>query len=37
MIEQAPPTYDVAGPGDKTIDLDEFNELVLEALEDHGD
>jgi 3-isopropylmalate dehydrogenase len=32
VLETAPPTYDVAGPEDKTIDLDEFNELVLEAL-----
>ncbi|MDA8435306.1 MAG: isocitrate/isopropylmalate family dehydrogenase [Actinomycetales bacterium] len=32
VIETAPPTYDLASPGADTIDLDEFNERVLEAL-----
>jgi 3-isopropylmalate dehydrogenase len=32
VITTQPPTYDLAGPGEKTIDLDEFNECVLNAL-----
>ncbi len=32
VIATQPPTYDLAGPDDKTIDLDEFNECVLNAL-----
>jgi 3-isopropylmalate dehydrogenase len=34
VIDTAPPTYDLAGPGAPTIDLDEFNERVLTALGD---
>lgn len=32
VLATAPPTYDLAPPGEPTIDLDEFNERVLEAL-----
>jgi isocitrate/isopropylmalate dehydrogenase len=32
VITTAPPTYDLAPPGAATIDLDEFNERVFEAL-----
>jgi 3-isopropylmalate dehydrogenase len=32
VLDTAPPTYDLAEPGDPTIDLDEFNERVLDAL-----
>ena len=32
VIDIAPPTYDLAAPGEPTIDLDEFNEQVLDAL-----
>ncbi len=32
VIDTARPTYDLAAPGEQTIDLDEFNEHVLEAL-----
>jgi 3-isopropylmalate dehydrogenase len=32
VIDTAPPTYDLAGPGQPTIDLDEFNERVLSTL-----
>jgi 3-isopropylmalate dehydrogenase len=32
VIDAAPPTYDLAAPGEPTIDLDEFNERVLNAL-----
>lgn len=32
VLASAPPTYDLAGPGEDTIDLDQFNERVLEAL-----
>lgn len=32
VIDTAPPTYDLAAPGEQTIDLDEFNERVLHAL-----
>ena len=34
VIAVRPPTYDLAAPGEPTIDLDQFNEHVLEALED---
>jgi 3-isopropylmalate dehydrogenase len=33
VIQEQPPTYDLARPGQATIDLDEFNELVLGALD----
>jgi 3-isopropylmalate dehydrogenase len=33
VIEQQPPTYDLARPGQDTIGLDDFNELVLDGLE----
>ncbi len=33
-LGEQPPTYDLAAPGQLTIDLDEFNEYVLQALED---
>jgi 3-isopropylmalate dehydrogenase len=32
VVDTAPPTYDLAAPGEQTIDLDEFNERVLHAL-----
>ena len=32
VIDTAPPTYDLARPGEPTTDLDEFNERVLQAL-----
>ena len=32
VVDTAPPTYDLAAPGEPTIDLDEFNELVLDAV-----
>lgn len=32
VIDTAPPTYDLAQPGEPTIDLDQFNERVLSAL-----
>jgi 3-isopropylmalate dehydrogenase len=32
VIDTAPPTYDLAAPGGPTIDLDEFNERVLNTL-----
>ncbi|HEU5266933.1 MAG TPA: isocitrate/isopropylmalate family dehydrogenase [Jatrophihabitans sp.] len=32
VIDTVPPTYDLAGPGARTIDLDQFNEHVLDAL-----
>jgi 3-isopropylmalate dehydrogenase len=32
VIETAPSTYDLAAPGEPTIDLDEFNERVLNTL-----
>lgn len=32
VIDTAPPTYDLARPGQPTIDLDEFNERVLSTL-----
>jgi len=32
VIDTAPPTYDLSRPGEPTIDLDEFNERVLQAL-----
>jgi 3-isopropylmalate dehydrogenase len=32
VLESAPPTYDLAGPGEPTIDLDQFNERMLDAL-----
>lgn len=36
VIDQAPPTYDLAAPGATTIDLDGFNERVLEQLGTSG-
>ena len=33
VIETAPPTYDLARGDQPTIDMDEFNERVLEALD----
>jgi 3-isopropylmalate dehydrogenase len=33
VIEGQSPTYDIAAPDQDTIDLDQFNELVFEALE----
>ena len=32
VIDTAPPTYDLARHGEQTIDLDQFNERVLQAL-----
>jgi len=32
VIDTAPPTYDLAHHGEQTIDLDQFNERVLQAL-----
>jgi 3-isopropylmalate dehydrogenase len=32
VLEEAAPTYDLARPGSPTVDLDEFNALVLSAL-----
>jgi 3-isopropylmalate dehydrogenase len=32
VIEEQPPTYDLASPGEETIGLDEFNDQVLAAL-----
>jgi 3-isopropylmalate dehydrogenase len=32
VIDTAPPTYDLVPPGGPTIDLDQFNERVLQAL-----
>ena len=32
VLDAGAPTYDLAGPGEPTLDLDEFNERVLEAL-----
>jgi 3-isopropylmalate dehydrogenase len=32
VIETAPPTYDLAAGGSSTIDLDQFNEQVLDSL-----
>jgi 3-isopropylmalate dehydrogenase len=32
VIDTAPPTYDLAAAGEPTIDLDQFNERVLDAL-----
>jgi len=32
VLDAGAPTYDLAGPGAATLDLDEFNERVLEAL-----
>ena len=32
VIDAAPPTYDLAQPGQSTIDLDEFNERIMHAL-----
>jgi 3-isopropylmalate dehydrogenase len=34
VVEGQPATYDLAAPGAPTIDLDQFNEHVLEALAD---
>ncbi|MGH9060939.1 MAG: hypothetical protein ACRDZY_15720, partial [Acidimicrobiales bacterium] len=32
VIDTVPPTYDLAADGEPTIDLDQFNEHVLDAL-----
>ena len=32
VLDHAAPTYDLAAPGTETIGLDEFNDLVLDAL-----
>ncbi|HVU92937.1 MAG TPA: isocitrate/isopropylmalate family dehydrogenase [Jatrophihabitans sp.] len=32
VLDAGAPTYDLAGPGEATLDLDEFNERVLDAL-----
>ncbi|MFG1702659.1 isocitrate/isopropylmalate family dehydrogenase [Nonomuraea sp. M3C6] len=32
VIDTAPPTYDLAAPGSATLDLDQFNVRVLDAL-----
>jgi 3-isopropylmalate dehydrogenase len=32
VVSTQPPTYDLAAPGKPTIDLDQFNECVLDAL-----
>lgn len=32
VLDTTPPTYDLAAPGEPTIDLDEFNEHVLGAV-----
>ena len=32
VLDAGAPTYDLAGPGETTLDLDEFNEYVLAAL-----
>jgi 3-isopropylmalate dehydrogenase len=32
VIDTAPPTYDLAAPGEPTIDMDQFNERVLAAI-----
>jgi hypothetical protein len=32
VIRDQPPTYDLARPGQETIGLDQFNELVLKEL-----
>jgi len=32
VLSSAPPTYDLAAAGQDTIDLDQFNERVLDAL-----
>ena len=34
VLDTAPPTYDLATPGEATIDLDQFNERMLAALAD---
>jgi 3-isopropylmalate dehydrogenase len=34
VIDTAPPTYDLAAAGEQTIDLDQFNERVLNVLAD---
>lgn len=33
VVESAPPTYDLARPGAPVIDMDDFNERMLEELE----